>query len=278
MWIYFLILFGLIYGILAPILGIGGGFFFVPTLNILFFLDIHLAITTSMFVILFTSISGTIKYYFTGRINKEIIKIGLILSVTTISGGILGSIFKEYISSIVLTIIFAISLASVGIYMIAHSIKEKEEENKVESSVIQENPSNKLILYGSFLDKENKTVKYSLNLPLVLPLTFFAGILSGLLGIGGGLINVPTLNVVCGLPIHFSVAASTFMIVIVAISNNLTNLFISSIDIFLGILLAIGAIIGAQIGPKLVEKISPRNLKIFFGIFTIVFSIYYIIK
>ena len=278
MWIYFLILFGLIYGILAPILGIGGGFFFVPTLNVLFFLDIHIAITTSMFVILFTSISGTIKYYFTGRINKEIIKIGLILSVTTISGGILGSVFKEFISSLVLTIIFAICLACVGIYMIAHSIKEKKNGQNEETTVIKENPSNKLIFSGSFLDKEKNDVKYSLNLPLVLPLTFFAGILSGLLGIGGGLINVPTLNIICGLPIHFAVAASTFMIVIVAISNNLTNLFISSFDILLGVLLAIGAIIGAQIGPKIVEKISPRNLTLIFGIFTVIFSIYYLFK
>ncbi|NHI93786.1 MAG: sulfite exporter TauE/SafE family protein [Candidatus Lokiarchaeota archaeon] len=280
MLIYFiLILLGVIYGTIAPILGIGGGFFFVPTLNILFSLDIHVAISTSMFVILFTSMSGTIRYYFTGRINKEIIKIGLILSITSILGAILGSIFKEFLTSDMLKIIFSIFIIFIGAYMVFQSLKEKPEDIEKKSFIemrIMGDFFNKFNINGSLFDKDNKKYDYSLNLILILPISFLSGVVSGLLGIGGGFINVPTLNILCHVPMHFAVATSTFMIIFAAITNNITNFIISYIDIFLGLILALGTIIGAQIGPKIVEKISSRNLKILFGLFTIGFSIYYI--
>ena len=278
--IYFvLVLLGIGFGIIAPILGIGGGFFFVPTLNLLFFLDIHIAISTSMFVILFTSISGSIRYYYTKRLNKETFKIGLILSITSIMGGVVGSIFKEFLTSDVLKIIFAVSLAFIGAYMTYKSMREKSEdleENNLVETRIGNGLYSKLYIKGHFLDINEKKHEYSFNLIIVLPIAFLSGVMSGLLGIGGGFVNVPMLNILCNLPMHFAVATSTFMIVFAAITNNITNFIISYIDIILGSILAIGAIIGAQIGPKLVEKVSSRNLKIIFGLFTIGFSIYYI--
>ncbi|MHA1784786.1 MAG: sulfite exporter TauE/SafE family protein [Candidatus Helarchaeota archaeon] len=279
--IYFALMFlGILFGIVAPILGIGGGFFFVPTLNILFFLDIHLAISTSMFVIFFTSISGSLRYYKTGRINKETIKIGLILSVTSIFGGIIGSVSKEFLTSEVLKIIFSVILGIIGCYMVFQSIKERNKELNNETITNQEINEifRKFYIFGTISDNTGKNFNYSFNLLIVLPIAFFSGVLSGLLGIGGGFVNVPTLNILCNLPMHFAVATSTFMIVFAATVNNVTNLIISSIDFLLGIILAAGAIIGAQIGPKIVEKISARNLKIIFGLFTIGFSIYYLIK
>lgn len=68
------------------------------------------------------------------------------------------------------------------------------------------------------------------NLPKIVGFGFIAGFLSGLLGIGGGVIKVPIMSLIFNIPIHNAVSTSTFMIVITSLVGSLSHFFMSNVD------------------------------------------------
>ncbi|MHC1591375.1 MAG: sulfite exporter TauE/SafE family protein, partial [Candidatus Helarchaeales archaeon] len=202
-----LVVIGVGIGFIAALLGLGGGFLNIPTLMFLCCLDIHAAISTSLFIIVFTSSSATISYIKQKRI---LFKVGLTLEITTIIGGVLSSWLKAFIDKYVLSYIFSIAMLIVGVYIIYKSIKKNEIpiESEIQCEISPD--SRFYYLSGTHVDSKGKTHPYEFNLFYVLPLSFFAGFISGLIGIGGGIVKVPLLLEACNIPVHMATATSSF--------------------------------------------------------------------
>lgn len=219
---------GILIGILAAMFGLGGGFLVVPTLNFLG-VEIHHAVGTSSASVVFTSLSSTIAYHRQRRIHY---KAGLLIASTAVPGAYIGAWSTSYISPAQLKVIFGVVLLLVAIRIYR---KKSAEPGEVKLEDVK--LDYRLIPIGGFT----------------------AGIASGLLGIGGGAINVPFLTYL-GLPIHYAVATSSFAIVFTATSGALKHYMMGNIEADWLLLLVPGLIIGAQLGAKIAKRTKASAL------------------
>lgn len=258
---------GLFVGIAAAMLGIGGGVFVVPALQLLplsLTFSPQMAVGTSVGMIVFKALSSTSGYAKQRRIDY---KVGLLLAIVTIPGAFLGAILTEKISEELLIVIFALFLLYVASRMIfSHS------SGTGSSSRPKTGWARRLI------DSDGKVFRYTANIKLGLPLGFFAGISSGLLGIGGGALMVPILHFTLSFPIHIAVATSVFTMVFTSISAVTTHLYLGNVQFGYTILLSVGVVVGAQIGTRVSKRISSKTLGRIFGLLLIIVSIRMFLK
>ena len=256
---YLLPLFGFLIGTIASMVGIGGGVFIVPLLALLYGFDPSQAVGTSLTSIIFTSIASTLNY---SRQKRIYYKTGILLAITTVPGAYLGAYLTSLLSSRELGLIFGLFLIFVALRMIASfhvSTKNTERENhNVKSEADLFNSRTKL-LSG-------------------IALSFFGGLASGLLGIGGGALLVPIMTLVMAIPIHFAVATSMFTMIFTSTSGVTQHYMLGNIQIAHALALALGTIFGAQLGAYSSKRISSKNLRRIFGIVLIIVSIRMIIK
>ena len=245
--IFLLILLGILSGMVSTISGIGGGVFFVSIMTLLFFIPINIAIDTSTFVILFSSLAGFITYL---RQKRTSVKLSLFFSVFSIIGSILATILFSVISidNSMLKFLFAVTMLIAGFNMIYKATKAKNGTDKQEVNHIEFSLSNN---------------EHKISFKKAIPLFILAGFTANLLGIGGGIINTPSLNIVLSFPIHNSTAISTSIIFFTAIYNTIIKSLIGQIDYLIGILIAIGSILGSIIGAKISKKIPKVFLQCF---------------
>ena len=263
-----LILVGVLVGILASLLGVGGGVLYVPILILGFKVDALTATAISSFVIIFTSLSGTIEYAKQKRIDY---KAGLVFILLAIPGSLVGARIVTYYSWMrtYLRALFGLLLVLLALrdyrrgYLKIKSMKEKGETVSSTTEDLQ-------TTRGEKVEKiDYKGVKFTYNRDMKNGAVFglIGGILAGMLGIGGGVIFVPALNLIVGLPMHLSVATSTFVIIfssIVAVIVKADYLSWTNI-ISYGIPLAVGAVFGAYLGAHSARKIQSLYLKLGFA-------------
>ena len=252
-----LLILGFLAGTISVIAGIGGGVFFVTFMTLLFTIPINIAIDTSTFIILIASTAGFITYFHDKRID---LKRTLIFATFSILGGLSCTILLLFITidNLILKILFASTLLIAGINMINKAIKTKRKQNSQTS------------------EKDDFSLKdhdYKSNFKQAIPLFFTAGFVAYLLGIGGGIINTPVLNIILGYPIHNSTAMSTGIIFFTAILNTILKFFFGQIDVLVGIIIAIGAVLGSIFGAKISNKMPKTQLQFFVAIVLMILAI-----
>ena len=232
--IFAVIAVGLLAGVLGAILGLGGGVVVVPALEWvapLFgkALSIQQAVAVSQVGVLAVGLSGAASYLRLGLVRA---RTGYLLSPYTIVGGALGSYLGLVLPGKAVATVFAL-----------------------------------LLLYSAFsllrgLRREEQAREPS---PLVPPAMTFAGVMSGLLGIGGGTVQVPVLNLLGGVPIRQAIATSTFIMGLTAVANALVYQAGGLLDFRLAAAVALGVLVGARAGASLQSRIPAHGLKIFFS-------------
>ncbi|RMF29895.1 MAG: sulfite exporter TauE/SafE family protein [Candidatus Nitrosothermus koennekii] len=214
----------LIAGLLGSLLGLGGGFIIVPALSFMNITPNQIA-STSLFSVLSTSSSSTIAYAKQKRIDY---RLGLRFAIFAIPGSILGAYTSSLISLESFKLYFAIILIGTSIYMLKRRGITK---------------SNKNLIILAYLA------------------SFFAGFISSLFGIGGGVIYMPLMIGLLAMPAKISTATSQFILLISSISGLITHAYLGHPDYILAIVLIIGTFLGAQIGAKISLKIKERLLR-----------------
>ncbi|ASJ11329.1 permease [Thermococcus sp. P6] len=237
---------GVFIGILAALFGLGGGFLVVPVLNFLG-VEIHHAVGTSSAAVVFTSLSSAIGYSRQGRIHY---KTGLLLASTAVIGAYAGAWMTGYVSAGQLKVIFGLALLPVAFRVYR---KKTAEPGDVRLEEVRINY--KLVPIGGF----------------------FAGISSGLLGVGGGIINVPFLTYL-GLPIHYAVATSSFTIVFTASAGAIKHYTLGNVEVQWLILLVPGLITGAQLGARVARRTKASSLKKAFAVVMFLLALRMILK
>ena len=237
---------GVFIGVLAALFGLGGGFLIVPTLNFLS-VEIHHAVGTSSAAVVFTSLSSALAYHRQGRIHY---RAGLLLASTAVIGAYIGAWMTSFISAGQLKVIFGLALIVVAVRIYRKKTAEPSEVKLGEVEI-----DYKLVPIGGF----------------------FAGIASGLLGVGGGIINVPFLTYL-GLPIHYAVATSSFAIVFTATAGALKHYAMGNVELHWLVLLVPGLIIGAQLGAKMAKRTRASSLKKAFAVVMALLALRMVIK
>ena len=257
--LWLLPVFGFLIAIVASLTGIGGGIFMVPVMTLLYaFLPANAA-GTSLTVIIFTAVASTLNY---ARQKRIYWRTGLVLAVVTAPGAYLGAWLTTILSPRDLGLIFGFFLIGVAVYIIAdlnNLRRSQSQETRARMSDIELIKSGKTLVLGAGL-------------------SFFGGLASGLLGIGGGLLVVPIMTFAMGTAIHLATATSMFTMIFTSISGVAQHYQANHINFEIALLLALGAIFGAQVGAYTSKRISSRNLRRVFGIVVIVSGVNMILK
>ncbi|RMF97795.1 MAG: sulfite exporter TauE/SafE family protein [Candidatus Schekmanbacteria bacterium] len=246
--------------IIFSMMGQGGGVIYTP-LQVWFNIDFHTAATTSLFLILAASVSSSLVFRKAGKIDWPL---ALVLETSTGAGGFAGGFWSEKFSSVFLSLLFA-GVIFVSAFFMINSFKGKKE-NKTDSKG--------LFIWKRVLNNE----AYCVNLLLALPLSFAAGIISGLLGVGGGILKVPLMVILLGIPMDIAVGSSAFMIGITAFGGFAGHIAKGHWDWITSLVLAVAVIAGSQIGSRISVNIDKNKLKKAFGWFLFVIAISMVIK
>lgn len=237
--------------IFAAMTGIGGGVFYTP-IQLFFGINIHQTATTSLVLIAVLSLTTTIIYR---QANKIDWKLALVLETATATGSAIAGYCSTYIPGWILeALLFAILLFT-GIMMI---LQKKSPSSK---------HRHKTAWYYWHRTRGNES--YSVNLLLALPISFVAGTLSALVGIGGGIIKVPLMTLVLGIPMAIAVGTSAFMVGITALAGFAGHLAAGHWNWELCLLLVPGVLIGARIGARIMLRTKAEHLKQIFGVILI---------
>lgn len=271
-------------GILSATVGVGGGFLMVSYMVAVMGYSSQQAIGTSAFVIIFSALSASVAYFRQKRIDY---KIGLVATFLSVPGAIIGGYATKLIPSQQLAILFSMALFVVGMRMILFPRERSKDvgpRDREEGPVGGHSRNRNARADGSshrwkrrIVDSAGHKFIYESNIVPTLPFFFFAGILSGLFGIGGGIIIVPALEVVAGFPMHLAVATSMFTMIFTSISSATTHLYLGHVLFDYVVFFIIGIIVGAQGGARLARKMRGSAIERVFGVTMLMIGVYLII-
>jgi hypothetical protein len=241
-------------GLLGALLGLGGGVLLVPLLTIGLGVPIRTAIAASLLsVIASASASATVNLS-RGLVN---LRLGLVLEMATAIGGLGGGLLSQVLTTRQLFVLFAITMAAMGLVMLARSKRR---------NVLPDTGAEPGALGGRIQEGETSYLYRVKRLPLALTASLGAGAISGLLGLGGGIIKVPVLSTFCGIPIKVAAATSTFMIGVTAAASAFVYYSRGDVDLPLASAVCLGALPASLLGAQLSRRVEARALKILMAV------------
>jgi uncharacterized membrane protein YfcA len=253
---------GTVAGSLGALLGLGGGVFLVPFLTRGLGFPFTAAAAISLTTVIATSSSVSV-----GRAGKQLInmKLGMLLEVATAAGSFLGGVTAQFISQTILQRLFGLVAMIVAIIMLTR-LKRR--------NVILDPAVDPGVLGGRYHEDESGgVVAYRVKrLPVAVAASFVAGNLSSLLGIGGGIINVPVLNAWCGVPLRAAAATSAFMIGVTATAGATIYYGHGQLEPALAAAAVLGVQCGSWGGLRFGAAASARWLKILMAAVLLVVS------
>lgn len=250
-------------GLLGSLTGLGGGVVIIPLLTLLLHVNIHYAIGASLVSVIATSSGSAAAYVREGITN---IRIGMFLEIATTIGAFTGAMLALYIHTNIIAVLFGVIL----IFSAIMSLRKKTETIVEHQGKL----ATALKLDGSY-PSGSGTVKYGVQkVGGGFAMMLFAGMISGLLGIGSGALKVVAMDGIMRIPFKVSTTTSNFMIGVTAAASAVVYLQRGYIDPGLSMPVVIGVLLGALTGSKiLVHTQSSRWLRWVFAIVVTFLSI-----
>ena len=259
---------GAVAGCLGALLGIGGGVFLIPLLNVGLGLELPMAAGISLMTVMATS-----SIVATGAANRDVInlRLGILLQIPAVAGGLIGAETVEALSARTLSMIFAIVTGIIAVVMLTRL----DRRNVILDASIQPGA-----LGGRYYEEESgRPIVYRLRrLPAALGISFSGGVLSGLLGIGGGILQVPALNAWCGVPMRAAAATTAAMIGVTALGSAPIYYSRGRIVAPLAAAAVLGVLAGSRAGMWLSPRARARWLKLLMAVVLAAVSAIYFYK
>lgn len=265
----------IIAGFIGSLTGLGGATVLVPIYTLFLSIPLEYATGASLISTIATS-SGAASAYIKDRITN--VRIGMGLEIATTTGAIVGSLIAHYVYEhgleFLLFIIFGVVILTSVYPQLKKASLELPKEVKPDwtTRVFQ--------LYGKYYDLSlNREVEYyGIRWWLGEIIMFFAGIISGLLGIGSGALKVIGMDWAMNLPIKVSTTTSNFMIGVTAATSSSLYWIFGYIQPVIAGITAIGVLAGSYLGSKILPKIRNVKLRIIFMIILIFLGVEMIIR
>ena len=268
---FILMCLGLVVGFLSGMFGVGGGFLMTPML-ILMGIPPAVAVASEANHILAASVSGFLAHM--RRTNVDFL-MGFVLLVGGVIGSIIGVFLLKYLLSIgqekvFISLSYITILVFVGFWMLAESVNSLNKQSKGTRNKLHEH----IWLHGlPFKIKFRKSHLYISILPPIF-IGLLVGILSSIMGVGGGFILVPAMIYILGMPTQVVIGTSLLQIVFVTTVSTIMHSYINqTVDVVLSSLLLIGAVIGAQIGTRTMVLLRGEQIRFLLAVIIIIVAI-----
>ncbi|MGE5262348.1 MAG: sulfite exporter TauE/SafE family protein [Acidobacteriota bacterium] len=258
-------------GIFGALLGLGGGVILVPVLTLVLGIDIHYAIGASIVSVIATSSGAAAAYLRDGVTN---IRVAMFLEMATTTGAIVGALLGGYIGGPGLFLVFSLVL----LYSAFAMFRRRNAELPVG---IEMGPlANFLHLGSTYYDTAlNRLVAYNVRgARYGLPLMFVAGAVSGLLGIGSGVLKVPAMDIAMKLPMKVSTATSNLMIGVTAAASAGVYFVRGDVNPFIAAPVAMGVLIGATAGTRMMMRTRSTQIRRVFVVVLVVVALQMLVK
>ena len=260
--ILLIILIGMVIGGLSGLFGVGGGFLMTP---LLIFLGIPpvVAVGTEAPHVLASSVSGVIAHW---RRRNVDFKMGFFLLIGGVAGSTVGVNLFKILSSygqidIVIQTLFVIFLGFIGFTMAFESAKTTITKYRTTSSIRTKLHQHSWIHGLPFKTRFHRSKLYISTIPPII-IGFFVGLLSAMMGVGGGFIMIPAMVYILGMSTNVVVGTSLFQIIFVTANSTFFQSYLNqTVDIVLASLMIFGGVIGAQIGARLGSKLKAEYLR-----------------
>jgi len=228
----------------------------VPLLVFLLGVPLQVAAGASILAVLATSIAAASKYVKDDMTNM---RLGLFLELATTIGALTGAFTVPFVSDQILSVVFGLTL----IYAAGTMFKQIRKGGRSWVNAPNDGLAERLSLGGSYYDTaRGETVEYGVSrTPVTFGVSYVAGVISGLLGIGGGAVKVPAMNVVGNIPMKAAVATSNFMIGVTAAASAVVYIRNQYCDAFIAAPVVLGTLIGASIGARFTNRVRGVALK-----------------
>ncbi|MGB7212644.1 MAG: sulfite exporter TauE/SafE family protein [Gemmatimonadales bacterium] len=255
-------------GLLGALTGLGGGIIIVPLLTLGFGVDIRYAVGASLVSVIATSSGAAAAYVKEGYTN---IRVGMLLELGTVTGALVGAWLAGVVSTHVIGTVFGLIL----LWSAVNSLRP----HPVHGSDAPPHPwAAKLRLSSTYPTPEGPRHYTVQGVPGGLALMVVAGILSGLLGIGSGIIKVLAMDQTMKLPFKVSTTTSNFMIGVTAAASAGVYLHRGYIEPVLAVPVMLGVLTGALLGARLLTLANVKHLRTLFTVVLVVFAVQMLYK
>ena len=242
--------------ILGSMLGLGGGVFLVPILTLFFAVDQKIAIGASAVAVVTNSVVGS-SVHLRSRFTN--LRLAMLLQVATAAGAIGGALFGVNADPAIVYAVFGAVLVYAAVSM---GLRREERPRDPEPGA-----PDPLRLGAAFPDPATgRTVAYlPRRMPLGLGIGVGAGVISGMLGVGGGVVLVPAMNLLMNVPVKAAVGTSSFMVGITSVATAFVFYAAGEIDPTVAVPAIIGVFLGGQFGSRLTRRLRARRLSALFA-------------
>jgi hypothetical protein len=255
-------------GCFGALLGIGGGVFLVPFLQFVVGVPLNVASGVSLMTVIATS-----SVVSAGSAGRRLVnlRLGMLLQVAASSGGLVGAIYVVRMPDHVLFIMFSMVTAAIAVLMLSRL----DRRNVILDPSIDPGPFG-----GRFYEEESgrEVVYRTRRIPAILGVSAIAGFVSGSLGIGGGILQVPALNTWSGVPLRAAAATSAVMIGVTAVASAPLYYARGNVSAPLAAAAILGVLAGSRAGFWFGDRARAKWLKLLMAAVLAFVSVSYLVK
>ncbi len=259
---------GAVAGGLGALLGIGGGVFLVPFLHVVIGLPLNVASGIGLMTVI-----GTSSVVSAGSRSRRLVnmRLGMLLQVPASAGALAAGYYVARVPDRVLYVMFSVVTAVIAGIMVSRL----DRRNVIlEPDVVPDR------FGGRFFEEESgrEVIYRTRRLPAAMAVSLAAGSVSGSLGIGGGILQVPAMNAWCGVPLRAAAATSAVMIGITAMASAPIYWSRGEISAPAAAAAVVGVLIGSRAAIRFGGRARARSLKLLMAIVLAAVSVSFMIK
>ena len=265
---------GALTGILSGMFGVGGGFLTTP-LMIFYGIPPTVAAASAASQVTGASVSGVFAHTRRGGVDYQ-------MGAVMVAGGIIGTgigavLFKLLQAwgqiDVVINVLYVVLLGSIGTLMARESWQTLQAQKAGRALPARKRRHHPMVASLPLRWRFYRSGLYISPLaPLLLGM--FTGVLTMLMGIGGGFVLVPAMLYILGMSANVVVGTSLFQILFVTMATTMMHsLTTKAVDVVLAALLLIGSVSGAQIGAQLAEKLPAERLRLVLAVIVLVIAL-----
>lgn len=240
---------GALAGLFGSLLGLGGGILVVPFLSLGLGLPLREAVAVSLVSVIVTSVASSAVYLQRHVAN---LRLGMVLELGTAAGALAGGLVAFLLAERVLAGLFAALLAWTAVSMV------RRREPAAAPVTDGDAPAAAPAGFAATLGGPGYRVR---RLPAGMMASVGAGTLSALLGVGGGIVKVPAMHLLMGVPLRVAAATSNLMIGVTATASAVIYLLRDALDPYVAGPVALGAFAGAAAGSRVAHRVPQRVLR-----------------